>query len=256
MGTQDDVEALLKLFERVAVVGEWTGMERALRLLPLLSGEAQLAAQQLPADRMLEYDDLKRAILQRVGRTPEQHRQRLRALTLREVGRPFAFTHQLRNACRRWLRDEDRSTDEVLDRVMLEQFITRLPPRTEEWVQCQRPETVEKAVQLAEDHLAASAGAGGSPGSPSESPSSLSPGSSLSPPIPLPWKRGPISPKPVARPRAPPSSFSSSSPSALAHRSLPLTQQVGETVRAGAERKPGPVCSVSRHRVGGDGPDS
>ncbi|XP_046704286.1 zinc finger protein 24-like [Silurus meridionalis] len=111
-------------------------MERALRLLPLHSGEAQLAAQQLPADRMLEYDDLKRAILQRVGRTPEQHQQWFCALMLREVGRPFAFAHQLRDACRRWLRDEDRSTDEVLDRVVLEQFIARLPPRTE-WVQCQ-----------------------------------------------------------------------------------------------------------------------
>ncbi|KAI5628938.1 hypothetical protein C0J50_10558 [Silurus asotus] len=160
MGTQDDVKAFLELFERIAVAGEWTGMERALRLLPLLSGEAQLAVQQLPADRMLEYDDLKQAILQRVGRTPEQHRQRFRALTLREVGRPFAFAHQLHDACRRWLRDKDRSPDEVLDRVVLEQFIAHLPPRTAEWVQCQRPETVEKVVQLAEDHLAEYAGPG------------------------------------------------------------------------------------------------
>ncbi|KAI5606676.1 hypothetical protein C0J50_7558, partial [Silurus asotus] len=92
MGAQDDVEAFLELFEHKAAAGRWTGMERALRLLSLLSGEAQLATQQLPADRIL------------------------------------GFNHQLRDACRRWLLDEDRSMDEVVDRVALKQFITRLPP--------------------------------------------------------------------------------------------------------------------------------
>ncbi|KAF7704219.1 hypothetical protein HF521_021291 [Silurus meridionalis] len=53
MGAQDDVEAFLELFGGGGH-GEWTEW-RALRLLPLLSGEAQLAAQQLLADRMLEY---------------------------------------------------------------------------------------------------------------------------------------------------------------------------------------------------------
>ncbi len=40
------------------------------RLIPLLTGEAQLAAQQLPVQNLLVYDDLKRAILQRVGQEP------------------------------------------------------------------------------------------------------------------------------------------------------------------------------------------
>ncbi len=39
---------------------------------PLLTGEAQVAAQQLPVANLLAYEDLKRAILQRVGRNPEQ----------------------------------------------------------------------------------------------------------------------------------------------------------------------------------------
>ncbi len=69
----------------------------------VLSGEAQLAAQQLLVQNLLVYDDLKRAILQRVGRNPEQHRQRFRSLELGENGRPFVMAHQLRDACRRWL---------------------------------------------------------------------------------------------------------------------------------------------------------
>ncbi len=38
--------------------------------LPLLTGEAQVAAQQLPVANLMAYDDLKRAILQRFGRNP------------------------------------------------------------------------------------------------------------------------------------------------------------------------------------------
>ncbi len=88
-----------------------------------LTGEAQLAAQQLPVQNLLVYDDLKRAILQRVRRSPEQHRQRFRSL---ELG-PFVMAHQLRDACRRWLLAGEGGVDYVIDQVVLEQFIARLP---------------------------------------------------------------------------------------------------------------------------------
>ncbi len=84
MGPQDDPEAFLDL-----------------------CGEVQLAAQQLPVQNLLVYDDLKRAILQRVGRSPEQHCQCFRSLELGENGRPFAMAHQLRDACRRRRRRAD-----------------------------------------------------------------------------------------------------------------------------------------------------
>lgn len=54
MGPHDNPEAFLYLFERSAPV----------RLIPLLSREAQIAAQQLPVQKLLVYDDLRRAILQ------------------------------------------------------------------------------------------------------------------------------------------------------------------------------------------------
>ncbi len=47
----------------------WTGQCASFHCCP---GEAQLAAQQLPVQNLLVYDDLKRAILQRVGRNPKQ----------------------------------------------------------------------------------------------------------------------------------------------------------------------------------------
>ncbi len=107
MGPQDDPEAFLDLFEKTAEVCGWPQMDWPVRLIPLLTGEAQLAAQQLPVQNLLVYDDLKRAILQRVGRSPEQHCQRFRSLELGENGRPFAMAHQLRDACRRRQRRAD-----------------------------------------------------------------------------------------------------------------------------------------------------
>ncbi len=80
MGPQDDPEAFLDLFEKTAAACGWPQTDWPVRLIPLLTGEAQLTAQQLPVQNLLVYDDLKRAILQRVGRSPEQHRQCFRSL--------------------------------------------------------------------------------------------------------------------------------------------------------------------------------
>lgn len=65
------------------------------RLIPLLSGEAQVAAQQLPVANLLDYEDLKWAILQIVGRSPEQHCQRFCSVDLGDSGRPFMMAQQL-----------------------------------------------------------------------------------------------------------------------------------------------------------------
>ncbi len=130
MGPQDDPEAFVDLFEKTAEACGWARTQWSVRLIPLLTGEAQVAAQQLPVASLLAYDDLKRAILQRVGRTPEQHRQRFRSVELGDNGRPFVMAQQLRDACRKWLMAEDRDIEAVVDLVVLEQFIARLPRTT------------------------------------------------------------------------------------------------------------------------------
>lgn len=160
MGPQDDPEVFVYLFERTAEACGWARTQWSVRLIPLLTGEAQVAAQQLPVANLLAYDDLKRAILQRVGHTPEQHRERFRSRELGDSGRPFVLAQQLRDACRRWLLAEDHDVEGVVDLVILEQFITQLPRGTAEWVQCHRPTSLMQAIQLAEDHLVACPGGG------------------------------------------------------------------------------------------------
>ncbi|XP_067246917.1 uncharacterized protein [Chanodichthys erythropterus] len=160
MGPQDDPEAFLDLFEKAAEVSGWPRDQWPMRLVPLLSGESQVAAQQLPVQNLLVFNDLKRAILQRGGRYPQQHRQRFRSLELGEAGRPFVLAQQLRDSCRKWLMADGGDAEQMIDRVVLEQFTTRLPKKTAEWVQCHRPTSLDSAIQLAEDHLVACPGVG------------------------------------------------------------------------------------------------
>ncbi|XP_057205234.1 uncharacterized protein LOC130563594 [Triplophysa rosa] len=214
MGPEDDPEAFLDLFEKTAETSGWPPEDWARRLLPLLSGEAQLAARPLPIQNLLVFDDLKRAILQRVGRSPEEHRQRFRSLGLGESGRPFVMAHQLRDSCRKWLLAGNGDVEDIIDRVVLEQFIARLPKKTAEWVQCHRPTTLDSAIQLAEDQMVVCPGVGeslpavslSSKEAVSLSPSSLSPSSlSLSlPPVPAPRSRAPGPPRVPPRRRFPP----------------------------------------------------
>lgn len=103
MGPQDDSEAFIDLFDQTAEACGWPQLDWPMRLIPLLMGEAQMAAQLLPVQNLLAYEDLKKAILQRVGRSPEQHCQHFRSLDLGESGWPFVLAQQLRDACRRWL---------------------------------------------------------------------------------------------------------------------------------------------------------
>ncbi len=72
---------------------------------PTVDGESAGGS---PTATCREPPDLKRAILQRVGRTPEQHRQRFRSVELGDNGRPFVLAQQLRDACRKWLMAERR----------------------------------------------------------------------------------------------------------------------------------------------------
>ncbi|XP_077091535.1 uncharacterized protein LOC143743618 [Siphateles boraxobius] len=203
MGPQDDPEAFLDLFEKSAEAGRWPPADWPMRLIPLLSGEAQIAAQQLPVRNLLVYEDLKRAILQRVGRSPEQSRQQFRSMEFGESGRPFIFAQQLRDACRRWLMAEARDVDGVIEVVVLEQFIARLPKKTAQWVQCHRPTSLDQAIQLAEDQLVACPGVG-EPLPTSLSLSLPSPSLSLSRPVPAPRSRGGFPPRPAPRWRTSP----------------------------------------------------
>ncbi len=119
----------------------------------------------------------------------------MRSLELGENGRPFVMAHQLRDACHRWLLAGEGGVEQIIDRVVLEQFIARLPKKTAQWVQCHRPASLDLAIQLAEDQMVTCHGVGET--LPSVSLSLPSP--YFSPPTFLPRSRAGVVPR--AQPR-------------------------------------------------------
>ncbi|XP_037371540.1 LOW QUALITY PROTEIN: zinc finger protein 446 [Talpa occidentalis] len=81
---------------------------------------------------------------------PEAARQLFRGFRYRDAAGPREALARLRELCRRWLRPEARSKEQMLELLVLEQFLGALPPEIRAWVQGQRPGSPEEAAALVE----------------------------------------------------------------------------------------------------------
>ncbi|XP_065780237.1 zinc finger protein 75A isoform X5 [Muntiacus reevesi] len=84
--------------------------------------------------------------------SPERSHQHFRNFLYHEAAGPREVVDQLQELCRRWLRPEIHSKEQILELVVLEQFLTILPGDTQTLIKKHHPKSIEEAVVLVE-HL-------------------------------------------------------------------------------------------------------
>ncbi|XP_015665999.1 zinc finger protein 479-like [Protobothrops mucrosquamatus] len=147
---EDDIEDYLEGFESVAYTNRWPRAEWVTKLKPYLSRKALLACSILEPNLANDYDMVKERILQQYGITTEMQHQCFRQFRYQEAKGPRETCQILQVLGQRWLKPERHTKEQILELLILEQFLTILPPEIQDWVQGCCPETCAQAVDLIE----------------------------------------------------------------------------------------------------------
>ncbi|XP_069485171.1 uncharacterized protein [Ambystoma mexicanum] len=152
MQPQSGLEDFLGEFEHAAEEALWPKKDWPMHLAPLLSGEALAIFQALPCQITEDYDQLKDAILEHVGMSEESYRKKFRSLKFTTGTRPQAVALQLSGLGRKWLKPGIRSSEEIVELIIVEQFIQILPEEAGEWLSNRPASSLDVIVQLIEEY--------------------------------------------------------------------------------------------------------
>ncbi|KAF7238191.1 hypothetical protein EYD10_15088 [Varanus komodoensis] len=143
----------LVTFERVFGACQWPRGDGLSRLMPAFSAEARQAFSSLNSRDKVDYGKVKAIFLQGNSPSTEIHRQRFRQFCYQEAEGPREVCSRLRELCHCWLEPESRTKEQIVELLILEQFLTILPQEIQSQVRERSPETCAQAVALAEGFI-------------------------------------------------------------------------------------------------------
>lgn len=141
----DNKKTFQTSFQRRADAVHWPEEDRGTPTLTDLSGEATEAYSSLGSSRQTK-DEL----LGGDAVSLELRRQQFRQFCYLEAEGPREVCSQLRDLCYRWLQPEKHTKEQILEFLILEQFLAVLPQEMQLWVRKWDPETCAQAMTLVE----------------------------------------------------------------------------------------------------------
>nr|XP_034961083.1 uncharacterized protein LOC118080251 [Zootoca vivipara] len=120
--------------------------------LPDLSGESREEGGELISSVKVKEEILNEEEEDEAMRS-EMERQCFRRFCYQEAEGPREVWLRLQDLCSQWLKPERRTKEEIVELLVLEQFLIILPAEMQSWVKGCRPETCAQAAALAEDFL-------------------------------------------------------------------------------------------------------
>lgn len=111
MSKEDDPEAFINAFERMAVAAGWLEAQWSAILIPFLIGPAQLAMDTLPLQDLCDYKKVRAAVLQRLNLNPEAYLQWLWEIEFGLHYHSHRMGQRIWAARVRWLQSEEHTKD-------------------------------------------------------------------------------------------------------------------------------------------------
>ncbi|XP_061476012.1 zinc finger protein 397-like isoform X2 [Rhineura floridana] len=100
-----------------------------------------------------ENGTLEKEVMGRDTTNTETRRRHFRQFGYQDAEGPQEACKRLRELCRRWLKPEKRTKEQILELLILEQFLNILPQEMQSWIRVRCPQACFQAVALAEDFL-------------------------------------------------------------------------------------------------------
>ncbi|XP_037671231.1 zinc finger protein 174 [Choloepus didactylus] len=101
-------------------------------------------------------EEVQRPTMPKTCPDPELSRQRFRRFCYQEVSGPEEALSRLRQLCHQWLQPEQHTKEQILELLVLEQFLTILPAEIQAQARKRRPTSSKEIVALVEDFHRAS----------------------------------------------------------------------------------------------------
>ncbi|XP_069465024.1 zinc finger and SCAN domain-containing protein 31-like [Ambystoma mexicanum] len=160
---EEDPEEFLLACEYSAGGSLWSNDSSTVPLAAFVSREAQTTCQGFAHRTAEDYDRMKGVVHDDgPNLNGESFRKKFRSLTFTAETRPRTVANQLQDWCRKWLKPEIRSSAEVVELIVLEQFIQILPASAQGWLSHLEVQSVNSAVLLIESYMAGEESKGGS----------------------------------------------------------------------------------------------